>query len=695
MRAVDLAGRGLLFAAAVVLIAWLLRRGPLVAPLSLFSAVASTNGFFSASHIVAAMALLGSAAGLWHVFFRRAAAPGVGPALAVGLPLLALALATRHAVYPHDARYDLAVAAGMVLLFAALVAAVGRHGGFAAALAALAGLGVWLALAGLRQFAAGQPTPEAWTGPAFAAAIPVRITATLHNPNELAAALLLGIGGAAGLAVGARPLALRLLGWLGLLPLAAALPLTFSRGAYLGLTVAAALAAALLPPGRRLRGLAALAAVALAVGAVAYKVPGVLFRVHSISVQAGGDVRSRVFTWRDVLAVYDTRPLRGVGPGGLDALYGAHEPPGGTGTYVLIDVPGSADDDPLQWLAATGALGAGLLVLGIGAGLWAVGRSLRHQEPDRRAAAAALLGCLAGVGVQGLFEVTAYLLPVEGLGLLAMAALCGAAGGAGPVRWSGLRRLLGLGLAAGGLFAAAALWQAWAPEQAFAAGWSQVAAGRPAAGLPLLQEAAAADPSSERDLAALGDAQVQLAYSAAPDQAAAHVRAATGDLGSALRLDPMDGDAWAAVASLLRRDGTTPAAACAQQAALADFPGSPWDADLLAGALAALGYAAEARTDYGYAARLFPFQLDVYREYGDQAQAYFADAGADMSVALTQWGTAPLPSRAVLPVPAATCAEALAAAGLPPGAYAAAVTGMFAPRAAPPLPLVGRRLSVG
>ena len=667
-RPLEVAVRVLLGAGCLALLAWLLRRGPLAAPISLFASVGSTNAFYSATHILAAMALAGAAAGLWAALSRRAALPALGPALLLTLPLAAQGLSSAHALYPHDARVDFATAAALALFCAALCAAVGRWGGALPALAALAAAGSWLAVAGLRQFAAGQPTPAAWTGPAFASAIPVRISASLHNPNALAAALLLSMAGAGGLAVGARSAVLRVLGLLALLPLAAALPLTFSRGAYLGLAVAVLAAAALLPPGRRLRGLVALLVVALAVLAVAYKVPGVLFRAHSISLQGGGDVSSRFFTWRDALAVWHLRQKFGVGPGGLEALFAAHQPAGGSGTYVLISVPSSADNDGLQWLAENGWIGAALLGAGLLCGLASIGRGLARSGPDARAAGAVVLACLLGLAVQGLFEVTAYLLPVEGLGALALAALLGLSGLAGP---RGLGRMLGLGLLTAGLVVAGALWQGWAPERTFAQGWTLVGQGRAAAARPLLREAAALDPSSARNVAAAGDAAVQAAYAAAPADRPPLAAEALSDLGTALRLDPWDGDTWSALAALLRLGAAPPAAACASQAALRDFPYSPWYALYLAADLTALGQASAARADQAYAARTIPLLLDFYREQGDQGQTYYAQAQTDLQQALASWSAAPLPAAPALPLAAGVCAAALRAAGLPGAPYAA------------------------
>lgn len=654
---------------------WLLRRGPLVAPISLFSAAGATNGFYSASHILPVMALCGAMAGLGWALSRRIPVPAAGPAAAVLLPLLARVLSTLHAVYPHDARSDLAIAGALAAFYLAATAAVG-NGGVYPGLAALAATAVALAGVGLAQFTAGQPTPVAWTGPAFAAVIPVRISATLHNPNALAAALLLGIGAAGALAVGDWPWPLRLPGLLALLPLGAALPLTFSRGAYVGLALTVGLAALGLPREARRRALAALLCLLLPAAGVAARVPGVLYRVHGIGVQTGGDIASRLFTWKDALAVWRTHPAWGVGPGGLQVLFAAHQPRGDLGgTYVLIDVPGSADHDALQWLAENGWVGGLLLAAGLGVALASVLRGLRRAGPGRAAAGAVLLAALGGLALQGMFEVTAYLLPIGAMLAGTGAVLTGLAGLAHPPRSVALGRLAGVGVAAGGLAVAHLLWGTWPAEEAFARGWAQVVAGRPEAALADLRTAAAADPSSERNAAALGDAAVQVAYALPPDRRAGPVAEAQAALSAALALDPFDGDSWAAAAALLRLQGRPEAAACAEQAALQDFPYSPWFAAQLASDLDALGQPEAAAHDLAYAAALFPRQLQVYREYHDEDRPYYHEAETLMAQGRRAWPGASLPARPLLPLPESTCTAALGAAGLPPAAYSRAMRG--------------------
>lgn len=671
-----MSGQLLVGACALASLLWILRRGPLVAPIALFSAANSTNGFFSYAHILPLMALAGGLAGGLMLLSRRTDAPSPSAALAFALPLLALWAAEAHALYPHDARTDLEGLLATALLFFAFVAAVGTRGGIPAALFCLAAIGVWLALSGLRQFSAGQPTPVAWTGPAVAAIIPVRISATLRNPNVLGAALLLCIGGATGLAVGTRSVLLRLAGLVALLPMAAALPLTFSRAAYLGLFLCVFVTILAVPAERRSHALLAAACITLAAGLVALRVPGVLFRVHGISVQHGGDVASRFFTWHDALSVLHARPLLGAGPGGLEVLYAAHAPLGAHGTYTLIDVPGSADNDLLQWAAESGLVGTAALLFGIALLAWVTVRGLRRRGTDARAVGAALAAALLGVALQGGFEVTAFVLPVQALLCLTAAILIGAAGASGPVRPPWLGRGLGSVVALGALACAITLHAPWAAQQAFAQAWPLVESGHPAAALPGLEAAHAADPASERDAAAAGDAAVQAAYAAGAQPPASLLATARTDLSAALSLDPFDGDVWAATAALLRLRAPSPASACAQQAALKDFPYSPDFAAQLASDLRAVGHTAAARTDAAYAAWIFPLQLSVYREHGDQNTPYYRRAEATMRAGLAGWGTtSPLPHLPALPLPVADCVALLHAQGLPGAPFYRAMRG--------------------
>lgn len=416
---------GTLALAAVI---WIVARGSLLLPISLFSAASTTAGFFAAGRILPLMAVAGGLAAIAPLLWHRAELPRAPVALAGVLPLLAMAASTVHALYPHDARVDLTCAWAVALLFLAVTGACGRGRGVLAALGALDALGVWLALTGLAQWHSGQPTPVAWTGPSLAGAIPVRISATLGNPNVLGSALLLCLSGTLALANGTDSRLLRAAALASLLPMAAALPLTFSRAAYGGLAVLLAATLLATPLPRRRRALWSALCIALPLLLVTWRVPGVPLRLGELSPARAGDLASRLFTWRTSVSVLGTHPVLGTGPGGLEVLYSAHEPLGAAGTYTLIDVPGSADSDMLQWVVESGLLGAAALLAALAILVRAVSAGMRHRGPAAAAAAAALIGGLLAVGAQGLVESTAYVLPIEALLALTAAALVGAAG---------------------------------------------------------------------------------------------------------------------------------------------------------------------------------------------------------------------------------------------------------------------------
>lgn len=664
------AGCGALALAAVV---WIIARGSLLLPISLFSAASTTAGFFTAGRILPLMAAAGALAAITPLLWARAELPRAPVALAFTLPLLAMAASTAHALYPHDARVDLACAVAVALLFVAVAGACGRGRGVLVALLSLDALGVWLALTGLAQWQAGRPTPVAWTGPLLAAAIPVRISATLGNPNVLGSALLLCLGGTLALAGGTDSRLLRAAALLSLLPMAAALPLTFSRAAYGGLAVL--LAATLLgtPASRRRQALWAALCIALPVLLVTWRVPGVPVRLGELSPARAGDLISRLFTWRTAVSVLGTHPLLGTGPGGLEVLYAAHEPLGATGTYTLIDVPGSADSDVLQWVVESGLLGLAALLAALAVLTRAVWAGVRRRGPAAAAAAAALTGGLLAVGAQGLVESTAYVLPVAALLALTAAALVGTAGLMAPLPPAARALAAGTALAATavGLF----LWASWPAERLYAQGWAELLSGRPLQALPTLQAVAAAQPGNERASAAAGDAATQAARLQAGPPPPALLSTARTDLSRALVLDATDGDTWAAVASLLQLRGSLLGAACAEQAALRSFPYSPNFAQQLASALQAAGDPGAARLDTGYAAWLFPRQVAVYRELDATSTPYWAAATQAARADLAAWGGSPPPRRPALPLTRAACVPALEAGGLPGTPFITAMRG--------------------
>src|SRR5579875_419420 len=104
-----------MLAIAAALLVWIIIRAPLVAPISLYAASSSTVGFYSSSHIIAGMAAAAGLAALLAAIRGVVRLPPWPVLLGLVLPLGAMALATAHAIYPHDARIDLAIAVAMAL----------------------------------------------------------------------------------------------------------------------------------------------------------------------------------------------------------------------------------------------------------------------------------------------------------------------------------------------------------------------------------------------------------------------------------------------------------------------------------------------------------------------------------------------------------------------------------------------------
>ncbi len=683
----------------------LVSRGTLVAPISLFNSAASTNGFYAATHLVpVAAALLGAAAlaglldGGWWV-------PRRAVALGLLLPLAAYAAATLHAADPFDARRALFIAIAWSAAFLALVDALAGIGRGVAArpaaasrvarllvLAAVALGGLRLAVMAFRQFLSGVPTQVAWTGLKLAAIIPIRVTATFHNPNVFAAACLLFIGAAAALAlVPARGLPRAAALVLGLAVVAAGtgtLVLTFSRAAYLALGGACVLTFLLLPRARRKAALPVLLAAVVPFVVLALRVPGVVFRLHSISIANGGDVTSRFFSWFDTLRVWLAHPLLGAGPQGMQPLYAPFFPLHDFGTWVLINVPGGIDNDPLQWLAEAGAVGGAALAAGILLWLHAGWRRWARLRLPRRAVLAPMVAILAGVVAQSLLETTLFMLPIQAL-VVVLAALCvdeadlarrvavprrpAAAGltGATAVAAVGVAAALALGLHA-----------QWPGDAAFLRGWAALQRG---GGVRVaardFRRAAALQPQNSRDWASLADTYVLQAYRLVDSAPATALRDAAGAgaaLAHALAINPYDAATWDLAALWEGLRGQPLAQACAEQWAVRDNSYDSGFVLRLAADLAVLSrahglpplaagrYAMASLRDTGYATRLLPLVLKVYREH-----RYIHSIPAvtrTMTAADATWqaasaGAAPrLPD---LPLNTATCAPALTGTGLP------------------------------
>ncbi len=533
--------------------------------------------------------------------------------------------------------------------------------------------GCALALLAARQFLVGTPTPVGWTGPSLAHLIPVRVTATLRNPNAYGSVCLLFLGVSTVLALGERR-PLRVVGISALALNTMALVLTFSRGAYLGLVALVVITALLLGTERRRNTHSALAAVVLPCLLLGAVLPGVFHRTKTIVVGTSA-LATRLFTWHDVLRMFDARPLLGVGPGGINVLYPVFFALKTFSTEVLITIPGGADNDPLQWLATTGIVGSCALVVCLVIWWVAMHRRLRSRamRAGRIRAVAPLVGALAAIAVQGLFETTAFLLPVELLGAVVLALLTV---DAGLVRQQYRTTRYRSGLVAGvlALVLALLLFRPWPGFSTYLQGWSQVVSGNVATAVPNLSVAAASDPSNSRYWAALGDATViesALETSKGTPLPPSFTASARTDLVTALRLDPFDSNTWLVAATWETEEGSALAAACAAQQSMRDNPYAAEAAFWFAGELDKLGatYAQASRQNYGYTARLLPLVLEVLRQDGETSTSPgYATDEQILAQATATWGSGPLPTTPAEPLSAAQCKPLLSSSLLWPKA---------------------------
>jgi O-antigen ligase len=213
-----------------------------------------------------------------------------------------------------------------------------------------------------------------------------RATGTFINPNELAAYLLVVVALAAGVAAYARGRALRLLAAatvvLGLIALAA----TYSRWGYFAAFVGVAFFALLVRRRRVWVGLA----VAAVVAALLVAGPGRAY--HNPR-----DDTSRIVAWTTGLRTWLAFPLGGIGPLAFRRTYDVQRPPEAPGgeAPVAFD-PHSL---PLAYLAESGLIGFGALLVGWAIYIREIPRVLRTAGPRRRALVYALAAGLVALNV--------------------------------------------------------------------------------------------------------------------------------------------------------------------------------------------------------------------------------------------------------------------------------------------------------
>ena len=481
------------------------------------------------------------------------------------------------------------------------------------------------AAVGIGQYAAGETTPAYWLNHVFAGMIRTRIHGTLGNPNVLADFLLVGIGATVLLAVD-------LPGWWRVLPGAAlvvetaALLLTYSRGAYIGLAVFLVAAGALLWPLRR-RAWPVLLLVVTAAGLSVARLPSVGLRAAGITLDQGDTAASRLFIWSTAIRMWRAHPLWGTGIGTFNDAYSAFRPEGVLTTYAALRIPGSAHNDYLQVLAEAGLAGSALLGLAL---LWALilaaGRYRRGGPPTRiwlgAWGATAAGSAVTSVVNSHLFIVTTIIM---------LTALTAAVAGHESLARPPLRlwpRLVILPLAAALIWFPPLLLPALRASSLRAAATAAVQAGRYEEAVDDFRAMAAADPLQGVPLAYFGDLLADL-YRRRIDSSAGPWwtgRAQAADLYlRAQRLSVWEGYPHAALGRLRHAQGRYDEAIAALQDAVRLDPYSPRYRLWLGASLLAAGDRPQAARQLGEAIRLYPLEILVIERHEGHGPGARAD----------------------------------------------------------------------
>jgi putative inorganic carbon (HCO3(-)) transporter len=257
----------------------------------------------------------------------------------------------------------------------------------------------------------------------------VRIYSTLENPNLLAGYLLPMLPLAVVVLLRWRRPLPRLFAATTLVLGAAALVLTYSRGAWMGMVAAAAVLAVLLvlrhtrrwpPLWRKVVPLAVLLGGAALLAVLVWQVEPL--RVRVLSLVAGREDSSnnfRINVWLAVLDMIQARPWLGIGPGNdaFNLIYPLYQQP----RFNAL----SAYSIPLELTVEAGIPG---LVAGIGLVLASVRQGLGLWRGDGPWALPAMgvLAVIAALGVQGLTDTIFFRPEVQLIGWFCLATLAAA-----------------------------------------------------------------------------------------------------------------------------------------------------------------------------------------------------------------------------------------------------------------------------
>jgi putative inorganic carbon (HCO3(-)) transporter len=301
--------------------------------------------------------------------------------------------------------------------------------------ASLLGGSLLTSVIGLRQLYADTSELAGWADPTSVAQGTVRIYSTLDNPNLLAGYLLPILPLALVALLRWRQPARRLFALAALGLGTAALVLTYSRGAWMGLVAAAAVVMVLLaiqqtrrwpPLWRRLVPVLVLLTGAALLAVLVVQVEALRVRVLSLLAGRGDSSNNfRINVWLAALDMIQARPWLGIGPGNdaFNLIYPLYQQP----RFNAL----SAYSIPLELAVEAGIPG---LVAGIGLVLASLRRGLAIWRRNAAMALPALgvLAVIAGLGVQGLTDTIFFRPEVQLTGWFCLATLSATAPASPP-----------------------------------------------------------------------------------------------------------------------------------------------------------------------------------------------------------------------------------------------------------------------
>ncbi|MEO1002232.1 MAG: IctB family putative bicarbonate transporter [Cyanobacteria bacterium J06638_7] len=353
--------------------------------------------------------LILASSGLWLLLSLRRPARGITAINAWILVILAVALlATGFSPVPSAAARGLVKLASYLGVYALMQEVLSAAPlWWDRIVASLLGGSLLTSVIGLRQLYADTSELARWADPTSVAAGTVRIYATLGNPNLLAGYLLPILPLAVVAVLRWRQPARRLYALAALALGLAALVLTYSRGAWLGLVASAAVILVLLavrhtrrwpPRWRRLVPVLVLVGGTVLLAVLVFQVEALRVRVFSLLAGRGDSSNNfRINVWLAALDMIEARPWLGIGPGNdaFNLIYPLYQQP----RFNAL----SAYSIPLELAVEAGIPGLLAAIALVIAGLR---RGLEVWQGSGPFALPALgaLAVIAGLGVQGLTD---------------------------------------------------------------------------------------------------------------------------------------------------------------------------------------------------------------------------------------------------------------------------------------------------